>query len=77
MTLPSTSQTAMLGLIGQTIDSYCDGWFGRDSYGEKTIEAVGPDWIVCRNEAGRCEFATGLVSFEELYGHIKKWQRDG
>lgn len=34
--------------VGDLLEGYCDGWFGRDSYGDKRVEAVGADWVVVR-----------------------------
>jgi hypothetical protein len=34
--------------IGRKIYGYCSGYFGRDSYADKVIEAEGVDWIVAR-----------------------------
>lgn len=42
--------------VGDVLYGYCEGAFGRDSYGDKTVEAVGPDWVVAR-ECGRPVFA--------------------
>lgn len=44
-------------LVGQQLYGYCGGYFGRDSYGDKRIEAVGSDWVVVRTEAGFPDFA--------------------
>lgn len=33
---------------GMLIYGYCNGYFGRDSYATKRIEAIGIDWIVAR-----------------------------
>lgn len=35
---------------------FCGGMFGRDSYATKTVEAVGPDWVVAREEYGQAVF---------------------
>lgn len=43
--------------IGMLLYGYCDGYFGRDSYGNKRIEAIGHDWIVVR-ENGIPNFAS-------------------
>lgn len=32
--------------VGDVLYGYCQGYFGRDSYGEKTVLAIGPDWVV-------------------------------
>ena len=34
--------------VGQVLKGFCGGFFGRDSYGAKRIEAIGHDWIVVR-----------------------------
>lgn len=34
--------------VGDVLYGYCNGHFGRDSYYDKTIEAIGPDWVVVR-----------------------------
>ena len=36
--------------VGQVLEGYCGGSFGRDSYGDKRIEAIGHDWIVVRED---------------------------
>jgi hypothetical protein len=36
--------------VGERFNSYCNGMFGRDEYGEKRVEAVGCDWIMVRTE---------------------------
>jgi hypothetical protein len=45
-------------MIGDRLDGFCNGHFGRDSYGLKVIEAEGADWIVAREENGAPEFAS-------------------
>lgn len=42
---------------GDTLEGFCAGFFGRDSYGDKIVQAVGPDWIVAREE-GRPVFCS-------------------
>ncbi len=44
--------------IGEILYGYCNGYFGRDSYEDKVVEAVGKDWVVCRDESGMIHFAT-------------------
>lgn len=36
--------------VGIEINGFCGGWFGRDSYGDRRIEAFGVDWIVTRSD---------------------------
>ena len=45
--------------IGQLLYGYCGGAFGRDSYFNKRIEAMGIDWVVARDEYGDLHIATG------------------
>lgn len=46
-------------LVGTILYGYCGGYFGRDSYEDKRVEAVGVDWVVTRNADGYVEFAYG------------------
>jgi hypothetical protein len=48
--------------IGTLLNGYCNGFFGRDSYGEKRVEGSGVDWVVVREENGEPNFA----SFESM-----------
>ena len=52
--------------VGQMLYGYCRGVFGRDSYGDKRIEAIGFDWIVVREEKGYPNFANGLDNLKLL-----------
>lgn len=46
--------------VGAVLEGFCGGAFGRDSYGEKTVEAIGVDWVVARTrEDGDALFAEG------------------
>lgn len=38
--------------VGDTIYGFCYGAFGRDSYGDKIVEAIGPDWVLVRESYG-------------------------
>lgn len=42
---------------------FCGGAFGRDSYTDKRIEAMGSDWIVVREVNGRADFYQGDLRF--------------
>lgn len=44
--------------IGDILTGFCEGFFGRDSYGQKIVVAVGRDWVVVK-EAQGFNFATG------------------
>lgn len=43
--------------IGTKLYGFCNGFFGRDSYDTKTIEAIGSDWVVARDSDGIPTFA--------------------
>ena len=45
--------------VGRMIYGFCNGYFGRDSYRDKRIEAEGVDWLVARglDEDDEPEFA--------------------
>lgn len=45
--------------IGHAIHGFAGGYFGRDSYHCRTVEAVGPDWVVTRNLVGKVELIEG------------------
>lgn len=45
--------------VGDVIHGFAGGAFGRDSYNCRTVEAVGKDWAVTRNESGDAEFISG------------------
>lgn len=35
--------------VGAVLYGFCEGAFGRDSYGKKLVEGVGDDWVVARD----------------------------
>lgn len=45
--------------VGVVLDGFCGGCFGRDSYDQKRVEAIGADWVVAR------ELGSGQVVFHE------------
>lgn len=42
---------------GDRLYGFAGGAFGRDSYGPRTVEAVGPDWVIARDDIDRAEVA--------------------
>lgn len=36
--------------VGAVLTGFCEGHFGRDFYGDKTVEAIGHDWVVVRED---------------------------
>ena len=61
-------------IVGAILYGFCNGEFGRDSYDDKRIEAVGVDWVVARNKRGEPEFACGSTVHEDLEPHTYKKQ---
>lgn len=41
--------------VGSAIHGFANGYFGRDSYACRIVEAEGPDWLVTRNTRGEVE----------------------
>ena len=44
--------------VGDVLFGFCGGFFGRDSYQDKRIEAIGADWVVARDDMGHVHVAT-------------------
>ncbi len=42
--------------VGQILYGYCGGFFGRVGYDDKRIEALGFDWVVCRDRMNNLYF---------------------
>ena len=62
-------------LIGQILYGFCGGYFGRDDYGDKRIEAIGADWVVARHiSEGDVTFYTGDLDKLEKYTERKDWE---
>ena len=55
----------MIG-VGSKLYGFCGGYFGRDSYSDKRVEAFGFDWVVAREDSGDVVFA-GFTSSENLH----------
>lgn len=62
--------------VGQILYGYCEGYFGRDGYGEKRIEAFGADWIVAREVGGNKIFFATFDTSQEMVECVKKWSVD-
>lgn len=61
--------------IGSILRGFCGGHFGRDSYHDKRVEAIGADWIVVRalGEAygpSTVEFATDPEILTKLEAYL-------
>lgn len=44
--------------VGTKLYGFCGGFFGRDDYNDKRVEAIGTDWVVVRYENGGVGFAS-------------------
>lgn len=57
--------------VGDTLYGFCNGYFGRDSYGDKRVVGIGQDggirWIVAR-EGKWLVFAEGFSKDQ-----LKEW----
>lgn len=54
--------------VGTMLYGFCGGYFGRDSYYDKRVEAVGADWVVAREEDnGQVVFAACKPEILEPY----------
>ena len=66
--------------IGTILYGFCEGYFGRDSYSNKRIEAIGADWIVVRELDALDGERPLFCSFEntaEMLGCLEKWSTKG
>ncbi len=61
-------------MIGTTLWGYCNGFFGRDSYSPKRVEALGVDWVVARqlDEEAAPEFAS-FDTPTDLSAYLTAW----
>lgn len=48
---------AVNNLVGKQIYGYCNGYFGRDSYGDKIIIMNGLNWVVATSSDSSPEIA--------------------
>lgn len=64
--------------VGELLNGYCNGYFGRDSYEDKRIEAVGYDWVVARGTQSHRPLLATFDSNAEMEvcmnGWIKNYQ---
>ena len=45
--------------VGDVLQGFCGGWFGRNSYEDKRVEAIGSDWVVVRDDRNYPLFSEG------------------
>src|SRR5579872_1348239 len=63
--------------VGQVVYGYCGGRFGRDSYSDKRVEAIGADWVVCRTTGGNEEPVLFCGDPESLLAYTTAPEPDG
>lgn len=61
--------------VGLLLYGFCDGYFGHDSYKIKRIEALGVDWVVCRDDKGEPIFAA-FDSVAEMNTCVENWSSE-
>ena len=63
--------------IGKTLHGFCNGYFGRDSYSDKTIVYVGTDYIVAENSYGKPVVAQfEYENIDKIIELIETWMFD-
>lgn len=66
-----------MGIIigpGEVLRGYCNGYFGRDSYEDKQVEAVGYDWVVARGVDSRIPLLATFSSDDEMQALLNQWR---
>ena len=66
--------------IGTILYGFCEGYFERDSYSNKRIEAVGADWIVVREldaSYGEKPLFCSFKDTAEMSKCLGKWSTEG
>jgi len=56
--------------IGVIFLGFCQGYFGREAYGEKKVEAFGVDWIVVRGGVRNKLFFGTFDSTEDIHKRV-------
>lgn len=64
--------TNRIEYIGRVLYGFCGGFFGREEYDEKCIEAIGKDWIVARKSNGQVVFASFLGT-QQMMAYLQEW----
>jgi len=59
--------------IGVIFLGFCQGYFGREAYGEKKVEAFGVDWIVVRGGVRNKLFFGTFDSTEDMHKHVEEF----
>lgn len=75
MTLLELEFTMSHPLVGTKLYGFCDKYFGRDSWGDKRIEAIGVDWIVTRSCDSEIPDFAVFESQEEMIERVRDWSQ--
>lgn len=63
---------------GDKLYGFCNGYFGRDYYETKIVEAIGVDWLVVREENSgtpiMCNF--DAMDTEQIVEYLKEWKSE-
>lgn len=63
--------------IGETFYGYCNGYFGRDSYEDKTVVYAGRNYLLCEDEYKHPHLAVFQdESNNEITRLIESWMTD-
>jgi hypothetical protein len=60
---------------GVVLHGFCNGFFGRDSYGDKVIEAIGPDWVVAREEHEEEPLFASFHGWANMHEYLIDWTK--
>lgn len=64
---------------GERFDGFCSGFFGRDSYGLKVVEAVGHDWLAVRDytfdEKEGIPNMTRFGNHKQMLREVAEWRK--
>lgn len=69
-------------VVGDTLHGFCNGFFGRDSYSDKVVIAMGVDWVVARPETdpdariAEAQFASFWDRVEQMQDLLQRWRSD-
>jgi hypothetical protein len=65
--------------VGDILYGYCNGFFGRDSYDDKIIMALGEDWVVARELNSRRPVFATFADWDSLnmQDMLAKWNTPG
>jgi hypothetical protein len=63
--------------VGMVFLGYCGGYFGRNAYGEKRVEAFGADWIVARGGlSGKSIYCATFKSADDMRKCVEEFLKE-